>query len=197
MDSYTLLDKVGKKYYKTTKKFLKKFPLRDYMKISRSEWGPHITSVCTSDKGIFVNTKLQEKQMERDTIVRTLKESNFRRGDLKWTPTVVAGFMDEVMYLYCSELPFCDRVHSKEVFDRLKKEISIRYNVPENKLKSEVAFIITRFFNNMDSYKLLYYFTYEELLLWKYRDIEKFQEDLENNKISQKNINIYKEIMNI
>ena len=85
--------------------------------------------------------------------------------------------MEEVIDLYLHE-------GDDEIIEQREVEISERYNVKISRLKTQVALFINNLENYKDKFHIMQYFSGYEIVLWKYRDIEKLQEDVENNNLN-------------
>ena len=109
------------------------------------------------------------------------------KRDLRTTFVKVIAFMHEVMNLYLSH-------HTSEAFIKGKELIiSERYNVPVNRIKTQMALFLNNLAKGYDKFNINYYFTNYDLINWKYRDRKKLQKDIENNKIGACDLRLLKE----
>ena len=162
-----------KKFKKLGKKLLNKLSVSQYLKTFGS-YQP--VSTHKEDMDLIVTSAHFANISTRRTIVNTLKAINFKRED-KWTEQVAIAFMEEVIDLYLHE-------GDDEIIKQREVEISERYNVKVSRLKTQVALFINNLENYKDKFHIMQYFSGYEIVLWKYRDIEKLQEDVENNNLN-------------
>lgn len=136
-----------------------------------------------TNNGPLRNYYLISEQLDkfdiRNIILETLKETNYKRKDDKWTSNTVAAFIQDVLYLQNSE--------DKDSV----KEVCTRFNVVKNKLNSMVSFFLTL---KKDVYNLDRYFTKYDYFLWKYRDKKALQKAIDNKELSDEEKQIYIEI---
>lgn len=178
-------DKLNESFNKRGKKFLNEVSLPKYI----STFGSVQPITIVSDdnlKDLYISSTYFANISTRRTIVNLLQNINYIRPDKVWTEQVVIGFIDEVINLYTYE-------GNDEIIKEKELEISKRYNVSKNRLKSQVSLFLMHLDKGCDKYNISSYFSRLELLLWKYRDIEKLQEDIELNKISNSDIMILRE----
>ena len=150
------------------------------------------------------NIKLMQKY--RQQIVSTLIEINYHRGNEKWEPKVIIAFMTEALQYFKGEIFFdvqnndITLIHFKErnkYYEDYLKRLCDRYNVPENRLKTQIALFLRNAKEGKDKANLYEYFSPYELIRWQYRDKEKLQLDLENNKLNDLEIQLIKDLYNI
>lgn len=135
-------------------------------------------STKNKDREYWLTSSARIKITRRIEVVNTLKEIHYKRNEDNWTSQTVAAFIDEVMDL------------QKDYNDERALEISERYNVDKNKLFKQASFFISL---KRSTYSLNWYFSDFELVLWKYREQKTLKKALENNTISEREINILKE----
>ena len=87
--------------------------------------------------------------------------------------------MSEVMNLYLYEV-------DETIISTCEKEISKRYNVKSNRLKTQVALFINNYEKGKDKFNIGSYFSDYEIIKWKYRDIEKLQDIIEKDSLNKK-----------
>lgn len=150
------------------------------------------------------NIKLMQKY--RQQIVSTLIEINYHRGNEKWEPKVIIAFMTEALQYFKGEIFFdvqnndITLIHFKErnkYYEDYLKRLCDRYNVPENRLKTQIALFLRNAKEGKDKANLYEYFSPYELIRWQYRDKVKLQLDLENNKLNDLEIQLIKDLYNI
>ncbi len=136
--------------------------------------------------------------IKRINIIKTLIEINYKRGNSKWTPTIIVGFLEEIM-AFLSENTFYTIINNNLVTykfsgDNYKQDnnykkfllsLSERYNVPVNRFNTQFALFFNNFKKGKSKCNILEYFSLYELLKFYYRDIEKLQKNIENNKINE------------
>ena len=138
------------------------------------------------DVNIILTSSYFENISARRTIIETLNDINFRRGN-NWTEKIVIAFMDEVISLYLYE-------GNDEIIRKREEEISYKYNVPINRLKTQVALFIINLDNNHDKFNILEYFSKYEIIMWKYRDIDKLQELIEEEKVPENDLKLLRDL---
>lgn len=178
-------DKFDATFCKQGKKLLNNTNLQKYI----STFGAIQPITVVSDDGLkdlYVSSTYFANISTRRTIVKLLQSINYTRPDKVWTEQVVIAFIDEVINLYTYE-------GNDKIIAKKETEISKRYNVAKNRLKSQVSLFLMQSDKGSDKYHISSYFTRLEILLWKYRDIEKLQQDVEDNKISKSDLFILNE----
>lgn len=162
--------------HKSGKKFLKATDMDTFIKTL----GTFQMSLSYPERNldILITSRYFENISARRTIIKTLEDIDFVRNK-NWTEKVAIAYMDEVMSLYLYEGD-PDYIKEKESI------IARRYNVPISRLKTQLALFLINLENNHDNFHILDYFSEYELVLWKYRDINKLQELIENNKLNEK-----------
>lgn len=182
-----LHNKFSDKFKAIGDKILHKISTKDYINMY-GFYQPIV--VRYSDKDLFVSTSYFSNISTRRTIVKTLKNINYKRGNKDWSEKVAIAFMEEVFDLFLNEA-------NDDIVDSYKKEISNRYNVPTNRLKTQVALFLNNLEKGKDKFNILSYFSIYEIITWKYRDSEKLQELIEQNKISENDLNILRKLERI
>lgn len=177
------LNKFQKKFEKAGRKLLKKLDTKNYIKVLGNYQAVDVTE---QDKDLIVTTTYFSNISTRRTIVNTLKTIKYTRTT-NWCEQVVIAFMEEVMDLYLHE---GDDKYIKE----REKEISLRYNVPTSRLKTQLALFLNNLDKGTDKFNILLYFSEYEILKWKYRDITKLQEDIEAGKVNSYNLYLLKRL---
>lgn len=181
-----IINKLNKKFNKICYNYFKKTKLTEYL----ADFGYVQPITYTSEpKDLIITSNYFCNKTTRRTIVNTLYDTNFKR-DNKWTSSSVIGFMEEVINVYTY-------VTDPNEIDSRKKQISLRYNVPESRLKTQLALFIRNLENGNDKFGILDYFSPIEIVSWKYKDPEKLNNDVQNNKIPEWELNIIKEIYDI
>jgi len=173
MDSCRAINKFSNKFEKLGRRLLKKISLEEYIK-TYGHFQPNV--VCEEDKDLFISTSYFSNISVRRTIVKTLQDIDYKRNKKSWSEKIAIGFMEEVIDLFLNEA-------DDEIIEKRVKEISTRYNVPTNRLKTQVALFLNNLENGKDKFNILSYFSIYEILAWKYRDVEKLQELIEQNKL--------------
>lgn len=135
---------------------------------------------------ILITSSYYKNIYQRQIIIKTLDDLKFRRNN-NWSEKVAIAFMDEVMYLYLYETDL-------EYIKRREEEIAYKYNVPICRLKTQLALFLNNLDNNKDKFHILDYFSEYEIIKWKYRDINKMQELIENNKISENDLKLLRDL---
>lgn len=127
----------------------------------------------------WIMSEIEMKETRRELIVKTLKDTNYKRNGKSWTSETVAAFIEEVLNL--------NSTSTKEE----KLEISKRYDVEINKFNSMVSFFMGL---KRSTYSLNLYFTEYDFLSWKYRDEKTLEKAIEAETISQREIDMLKEL---
>ena len=131
------------------------------------------------DRNYWLHSTAWIKIRRRIEVVETLKGIDYKRGNDNWTSQTVAAFIDEVFGL------------RKDYDVEKAAEISNRYNVDINKLNQQASFFISL---KRSTYSLNWYFSEYELVSWKYRDVKTLKKALQNETISEREIQILKEL---
>lgn len=162
---------------------LKKCNLRNYL----DEFCFTEPTRCTyKDIDLIVTSSIREHIYKRDNIVNTLKDINYKRGNKEWNESTAVAFIHEVFLLYKNE--------TDPNNDELNKQISKRYNIEINRFKTQVALFINNWEKGKDKFHLEQYFSKYEFILWKYRDIEKLQKCIEEDKLNEQYIEILRQL---
>lgn len=167
------IGKFGLKFEKLGYKLLKKLSLHRYIK-SFGSFQP--VTVNLDHKDLIVTSTYFSNITTRRTIVNTLRNINYKRED-GWTEQVAIAFMEEVISLYLYE-------GNDDYIKDEEKDISERYNVPVNRLKTQIALFLNNLENGRDKFNIYSYFSAYEIVKWKYRDMNKLQQDIEEDKLS-------------
>ena len=85
----------------------------------------------------------------------------------------------------------------EKIIKQISEEISARYNVPVNRFKTEMALFIRNWEQGNDKFGILDYFTIYDIVNWKYKDPDKLQQDVQNNKIPENELQAIKELYNV
>lgn len=175
---YTVKDRNEKKFFKLcdkleTSKFLKNLDNYEYNNFYRR-------FNCNDNRTYFIISDLKAKCDDRYNIVETLQGIDYHRAKDKWTQETVTAFITEVMQDTFGSTT-CDYA----------KEISKRYNIKQSKLKSMVSFFMGL---KRTTYKLDEYFTEYEYTMWKYRDSKTLSKALANKTITEREIDILKQL---
>lgn len=159
------------------------------------------TSMCIpiSDSNLFiyVMSDVSIKRLKRQEIIKTLMQINYQRKDKKWTPCTIIGFIEEVFTLYYNNayyeindnfkedknLIIAKYCKDEESYNKAIQNISKRYNVTKSRFNPQIALFLLNLKNNKDNSNMLKYFNYYEIVLWKYKDIEKLQKLIEEEKV--------------
>lgn len=176
-------DKLVKRILKFNKKYLKD---KNYEDIINIKGTPYILFVSSYPNTLSCVSEDILKELECINIIRTLKECKFERTD-KWTEKVVNAFIYEVITLYTY-------VQDATIIESEEVNISERYNVPINRLKTQVALFLTNLKSGKDKFNILHYFSIYNIIKWKYRDLEKLQQDIENQKIDDEDLKYLREL---
>ena len=175
MDSCKTINRFSNKFEKLGRRVLKEISLEDYIQ-TYGHFQPNV--VCDEDKDLFVTTSYFSNISVRRTIVKTLEDINYKRCKNDWSEKVAIAFMEEVFDVFLNE-------GNNEVVDLRIEEISKRYNVPTNRLKTQVALFLNNLEKGKDKFNILSYFSIYEIIAWKYRDTEKLQELIEKDELPE------------
>lgn len=187
MKTKRLVDNFSYKFKTIGEKVLSKITEKEYIN-TYGFYQPIV--VKKEDKDLFISTSYFANISTRRTIVKTLDDIGFKRNKKDWTEKVAIAFMEEVFDLYLNEA-------NDEVIETRRKEISTRYNVPTNRLKTQVALFLNNLDNGKDKFNILSYFSIYEIITWKYRDNEKLQNMIEENKIPESDLDILRKLERI
>lgn len=177
-------------FEKLTFKLLKKLSATTYVEV----FGKHeITGEDYAWRDLYVTSTPINMMKKRDYIKDTLIAIDYKR-ESSWTEPVAIAFMSEVMDLYLGEEENKEIEGYAEFIEAKANEISKRYNVTKSRLKTQVALFINNLENGKDKFNIYSYFTPYEIIFWKYRDINKLQEDIENGKVRPSELNLLKEL---
>ena len=183
-DLDTKIKSLIKNSFKAGEKYLNKIDIDTYIKTLGTF--PISLDYKNKDVNIILTSSYFENISARRTIIETLNDINFRRGN-NWTEKIVIAFMDEVISLYLYE-------GNDEIIRKREEEISYKYNVPINRLKTQVALFIINLDNNHDKFNILEYFSKYEIIMWKYRDIDKLQELIEEEKVPENDLKLLRDL---
>lgn len=170
------LNKYESKIKKASLKLLKNTTMKQYI----NTLGSYQSIVIKhQDKDLIITSSYFANISTRRTIVNTLKSINYKRGNADWNEKVAIAFISEVMDLYLYEA-------DETIISACEKEISKRYNVKSNRLKTQVALFINNYEKGKDKFNMGSYFSDYEIIKWKYRDIEKLQDIIEKDSLNKK-----------
>ena len=186
---------------KTIQKFIDKFEKTAITLLKKIRTSSYITvfgncEIATGSykwKDLYVTSTPVNMMKKRHCIVETLKAINYKR-DGSWTEHVAIAFMDEVIDLFLEEETLVEVEGFQEFVEDKIKEISERYNVTKSRLKTQVALFLNNLENGKDKFNIYSYFTPYEIVLWKYRSMEKLQQDIENEKIKPAELSLLREL---
>lgn len=178
------ITKFNKSFIKNSTNLLNHINMYDYIE----NFGKYQTlTVKVNNKDLIVTSSVFANISTRRTLVNTLKNINYQRGNQKWVEQAVIAFLEEVMSLYLYE-------GDDDYIKTVEKDISKRYNVAINRFKTQVALFLNNLDKGKDNFHILSYFSPYEIITWKYRDINKLQEAIENDKISEKDKNFLRDL---
>ena len=187
METLDRLIKFNRDFSKSFKRYIQNMNYRDYLELTETG---HTLSLVSNGNLFITYSENQLYKLRRNVIISTLKNINYKRGDT-WDRTSTVGFMDEVIKCKFD----LDDVLSQDEYLSL---ISERYNIPKNKIYANMALILTNLKRNIDPYGVRKYFSDYELLMYKYKDNEeKLYNDIEENKLSDKELSLVKKIFNV
>lgn len=173
------MDNKIKSLIKSVDKLDKSMSLSKYI-----EFNTALYNITDNNRVMYIMSDIQYKKQIRYQIVKTLQDNDFIRKD-KWTQTSVIGFLHQVF----------EAIEGKEnLSDEDKEAISKMYNVPKNRINTQAALFINNAIANKDKFGVDLYFSEVEIAKYKYHNIYKMQQDIEDNKIPQKFINILKQL---
>lgn len=181
--------KYMKEIYKAGNKYLKVMDTNYYTKDSSDDMSFYM-KCSKNNKCIYIKTKERYLFEIRERIVETLKDINYKRGKQEWNSSSVIGLLHEVMNAYSN-------YYTEDNLNKLLKNISNRYNVPANRLTNQVATFLNNMERSGDRYDIQYYFSDYDLFMWKYRTPERLNKAVEENKLTDKEKEILKEIYDI
>ena len=170
-------DELEQKFQSIAEKYCDNTTFSEYLDFNNID-----SNLCYSNvqgKKLYLVNDLQAKFNTRWNFVDTLAEIKYERGDNKWTPIVVVAFLQECISVFTEPYLYAS-TRGINI-----KEISKRYNVAENRLKTQMALFINNLINDKDKFNLLEYFDIHELYAWKYRDDDYLLDALENKKLTK------------
>lgn len=197
MDTSVELAKLANNLNKKLRKYTK-MDYMDYVNLFKGI-GFVFNRVDNRDKLILV-PDFNFKFEKRIDFVLALKQINYHRNKDKWTGVTAIAFMTEVMNYYMKDSEFYkDYIGSSCKILCPLEEIEERYNVPQNRFKTQVALFLINLDKGNDKFNILNYFTQIDLLLWKYRDndIERIQKDIEKQILTEDILNLTKKLFNL
>ena len=197
------MNKVWNKFCKDTLKSVKKIKCNEAeFYNSYFNFNSIVTLIDHTDISMITMSNILYKKIKREELVKTLIDINNKRNNDKWTPSVIIAFMTEALLFSQADSFYKTQPNNignsllqihfpnkeEEYYEQCLQELCERYNVPKNRINTQIALFIMNLQKGNDKADLLSYFDYYELLLWKYRDLEKLQNDIENNKISDSDL---------
>lgn len=184
--------KVLNKFYNRT---LKKLDLDKYLPSSEL----HYTIKELEDIDIILTNSYYNNIVKRQTIVKTLKDIKYERKDTKWTSCTAIAFMEEVMSIEMlfEVYNFSLQIKHNSDLEKICLDISNRYNVPISRFNTQLALFIRNWEQGNDKFEISEYFSIYEIVKWKYRDVDKLQQDIENNKITDEELQAIRKLYNI
>ena len=162
----------------------------------------HIEKGIIKYKTIQVMSNLQIAKLERNIIVDTLRNTNFKR-ESKWNKYSTIGFIEEMIrYNYKRNIPTYGEPNETRTMDQdledYLNEISERYSIPKSKLKSTMSIMLINIKKGNDQYNLLDYFDWYELFQYKYENNkEQLIKDFEEGKLYKEEEKIYRQISGV
>lgn len=180
---------------------LKKYEKMDYLKYVNLFLGQYFEFKRKDGRdGFVLVTEYNLKHSDRINLVKILQQTNYHRGDNIWTEVSAIGFMTEVMnyYLFSSDFYSYYIEDNSQILCPLE-EIEERYNVKQNRFKTQVALFLMNLNKGNDKFNILKHFTQLDLLLWKYRDNnpEQIQEDIEKQVLTEDTLELMRKLFNL
>ena len=182
--------KLAKNFGKIANKFCNNVTLEDYLKLSTENYSIKFTH--NNGKTLGIVTEPYQKYMVRTVMVNTLKDSNYKRRNNKWNTTNVISFIHEVF-----ELEKIKDILTNKDITNISKDISKRYNVKIERLKTQVALFLINYSKGNDHYGIDNYFTKYDIFNYKYGDIDNLQKAVEANKLTEEEYDILNEIYDL
>lgn len=185
-----LFKKKENKYLKRLKKdiinYTKHLSDEEYEEVSDY---PHIMACNVDDKIIVLDSLQAQQEWILDFHIDFMKSVGFRRTGL-WTTMLTLCFFKEVLDTYINE-------YSEEEIKQRLEEIAFRYGIRENAVSSYMAQHLKRIDDNKDIYEISNWFSRKDILKYKYRNPEKLQKDVDENKISESDLKIIRDMFGV
>lgn len=143
-----------------------------------------------TDKFIYLYTQPTFYFEKRQLMCKVLKDTKHIRTGKKWSTSEAICFMHEVI-----EMEKRIELMTSEEHKEMMKDIGERYNVSPNRLKSIVMLFLWNLRKGVDKFDIYHYFTFYEIMVFKYRDTDALQEALEEGKLSYIEENLARELL--
>ena len=177
------IDKIIRKIEHICNKYFLKYSLKKRKNLIDM----YICFTNNEDQWYYFIDNDQYKKINRTIIKNTLNDINYiKQKEDKWSTSAVVVFLDDVF-----ELANYDK--NSEEYKELADSISKRFNVPINRLNSQANLFLLNLNKGQDNFKINTYFSDLEILLYKYRDADKLQQCINENKLTEKELRIIKE----
>lgn len=124
--------------------------------------------------------------LKRLHICNALNDLKYERKDEKWNKTTVNAFLH-----YVFQIAELDK--DSDRYKTLSESISKMFNVPINRLNSQANLFLLNLSKNQDNFRIKDYFSTLDIIKYKYRNPERLEKDLKNNKISDEELEVIKE----
>lgn len=171
----------------------KKFNRMDYLEYEKF-FGDKCIAINREDNRdrLLILTESNSKFRLRSSTVHILKEIDYHRNEDKWTEPVAIAFMHEVMVYYGTTCIKSTGISTLE-------DISTRYNVKQNRIKTQMALFLLNYKKGTDKFNIENHFTQLELLLWEYRDYDKedLQKAIEKQLFTEDTLTLIRKIFNL
>lgn len=171
----------------------KKFNRMDYLEYEKF-LGDKCIAVNRDDNRdkFLILTESNAKFRLRCSTVNILRQINYHRNADKWTEPVAIAFMHEVMLYYGTTC-------IKSTGGSTLEDISERYNVKQNRIKTQMALFLLNYKKGTDKFNIDNHFTQLELLLWEYRDCDKedLQKIIEKQILTEDTLTLVRKIFNL
>ena len=116
---------------------------------------------------------------------------NYVKTTKKWNKEEVCAFMNIVFKTYLDE-----ENTSEKTINQSNSIIKKMFNIEPNRIKSTMSIFIKQI-EDGDSLNMYDLFSVYEILRWKYRNIDKLNSDLENNKIKDEDLELIKKLFDV
>lgn len=184
--------KYNKKYNKITKKFCKQMYIDSIYKYELSPFNDMIYTDDDLDLSYHNMSDIALYKKKRLSIVETLESISYRRDD-KWEPMVIVAFLTEIFDLeddYKNEVPI-------EYINKQIEKLETRYNIKKDEFNTQADLFIENLQNKKDADRWGRYFTPYDIIRWKYRNIDKLMDSINNNKINDKELYYIRNYYNV
>lgn len=198
---YRKLDKFNNKFNKAVKEI--NIKQKDFY---NNYFDKQTFIACTNNKMTFIcSSATNYKKTKREEIVKTLINIDYKRKNNSWNSATIIGFMTEAIKFSMDQAFYIDSLIDGSImnmpfeleskaYKQCLNNLCNRYNVPKNRINTQIALFIMNAEKGHDKANLLEYFDYIELVKWKYRDIEKLQTDIEKDKVDELSLQILKDL---